>query len=276
MAGIFGYKQEQQKDEPKANGKFMGLVNLLMRKIWDITKVNIISFLFYIPFFAIVWLVSYWFIPAEGAGIFNYKIYTPSDSALIDLIRRLMIGSILVTIPITVFGPAAAGATYVYRGFVKGQAVFVWSDMWSNIKKFFWKSMLVTVIDIAILFFSGIAIQFYPQVLDGFMEAAIVYLIVIFLFLFFMMHFYIYQLMIGYNLSVVKLYRYSFVFALLRLFPNLAILILCIFITIAPYAIHIMVGNGLLIFLTIGLCGTIINYYSWPAIEKHFEPLVKK
>ena len=277
MPGLFRYNQQQQEKEPgQPGGKLMGLISLIWRKAWDLTKVNMISFLFYIPFFAVVWLVTFWFMPSDGAEIFNYQIYTPSDAALIDLLRRLTLGAVLVTVPLVVFGPVAAGSTYIYRCFVKEQSVFIWNDMWAHIKKFFVKGMVVTVIDIAVLFLVGVALQFYPQVLDGFLEAVVVYIIVIFLVLFFMMHFYIYQLMVEYNLSILKLYRYSFVFSLLRLFPNLLILITCFFITLAPFAIHIMVGNGIFMFLSIAVCGIIINYYSWPAIEKHFEPLVKK
>lgn len=273
MAGIFSFKQEEQREPVRPSGKFMGLISLLTRKIWDISKVNLISFLFYIPFFAVVWLITYWFVPAEGAEIFNYKIYTPSDAALIDLIRRLMLGSVLITIPVVVFGPIAAGTTYIYRGFVKGQPVFIWSDMWKYTKKFFKKAMAVTIIDIIVLFLSGIALQFYPQVLDGLFETIIILILLIFILLFLMMHMYIYQLMIEFDLGIIKLYKYSFVFALLRIIPNMLILAVCVFITIAPFSLHIFVGNGVLIFLTIGICGTIINYYSWPAIEKHFEPL---
>lgn len=276
MSGIFKYNQNNQKDEdPKTNSKFMGLINLITRRAWDLSKLNVISFMFYIPMFALVWVATYWFIPAEGAEIFNYQIYTPADAALIDLLRRLTFGSILVTVPVLVFGPVAAGATYVYRNIVKGQPVFIWSDMVKTMKKFFWKSMLITVIDTVVLFLCGVALQFYPQVLDGVLEAVVTYIILIFILLFFMMHFYLYQLLVEYNLKIIPLYRYSFVFSLLRLFPNLLILVLCLFITFGPFAIHIMVGNGLMIFITLALCGIVINYYSWPAIEKHFEPLVK-
>jgi uncharacterized membrane protein YesL len=148
--------------------------------------------------------------------------------------------------------------------------------MWQRIKKFFAKGIIISVIDVLVLFLCGVALQFYPQVLEGFFQTLVVYIIIIFVVLFIFMHFYIYQLLIEYNLGIVKLYRYSFVFSLIRFIPNLLILAGCMLITIAPFAIHILVGNGLIMFFTIGVCGTIINYYSWPAIEKHFEPLVKK
>ena len=285
MSGIFRYNQnKKQKDEPQPNGKFMGLVNLIARKAWDLSKLNIISLLFNLPFFALVWIISYWFIPSEGMEIFNYRIYSPQDAALIDLLWRLSIGSIMVAIPVVVFGPANAGATYIYRNMVKGQPVFIWSDMVKTMKKFVWKSLLITVIDVAVLFVIAMGLRFYsswyeiafPDMYSPMVETISVMIILLFTLLFIMMHFYIYQLLIEYNLKIHQLYKYSFVFALIRLFPNLMILIACLAITIGPYTIHIMVGNGLLIFVTLALCGIVINYYTWPAIEKHFEPIVKK
>ncbi|MBN1624176.1 MAG: DUF624 domain-containing protein [Clostridia bacterium] len=285
MSGIFKYNQDKkQKDEPKVNGKFMGLINLIARKAWDLSKLNVISLLLNIPFFALMWLISYWFIPAEGMEIFNYKIYSPQDAALIDLLWRLSIGSIMIAIPVVVFGPANAGATYIYRNMVKGQPVFIWSDIMKTMKKFFWKSALITVIDVIMLFIIAMGLRFYsswyeiafPNLHNSMIETISVMIILVFMLLFIMMHFYIYQLLIEYNLKIHQLYRYSFVFSLLRLIPNLMILIACLAITIGPYTIHIMVGNGLLIFVTLALCGIIINYYSWPAIEKHFEPIAKK
>jgi uncharacterized membrane protein YesL len=285
MSGIFKYNQDKkQKDEPQANGKFMGLINLIARKAWDLSKLNLISLLLNIPFFALLWIISYWFIPAEGMEIFNYRIYSPQDAALIDLLWRLSIGSVMIAIPVVVFGPANAGATYIYRNMVKGQPVFIWSDIMKTMKKFFLKSMLITVIDVIVLFVIAMGLRFYsgwyeiafPNLHSPMIETISVMVILVFMLLFIMMHFYIYQLLIEYNLKIHQLYRYSFVFSLLRLIPNLMILIACLAITIGPYTIHIMVGNGLLIFVTLALCGIIINYYTWPALEKHFEPLVKK
>lgn len=285
MSGIFKYNQDKKQSEDKQpTGKFMGLINLIARKAWDLSKLNLISLLLNLPFFALIWIISYWFIPAEGMEIFNYRIYSPQDAALIDLLWRLSIGSIMIAIPVVIFGPANAGATYIYRNMVKGQPVFIWSDIMKTMKRFFWKSLLITVIDVVMLFVIAMGLRFYstwyeiafPDLYSPMVETISVMIILLFTLLFIMMHFYIYQLLIEYNLKIHQLYRYSFVFSLIRLIPNLFVLIACIAMVIGPYTIHIMVGNGLLIFVTIALCGIVINYYTWPALEKHFDPLVKK
>lgn len=284
MPGLFRYNQGQQKEPEQPNGKFMGLIRLLWQKAWDITKINLISLLFYLPFIVVAWLATYWFIPQDRADILNSVIYATEDLQLADTIVRIIFGSIFITIPIIVFGPAAAGATAIYRSFVKGQSYFMWNDMWAVIKRFFVKAMAITLIDIAVMFISGRALFFYmneaeivmPALHSSFMETIVVMVVLIFLLLFFMMHFYIYQLLIEYDLKIVKLYKYSYTFALLRFFPNLLVLIACLVVTIGPSMINVFIGNGVFIFLSIAVSGTIINYYSWPAIEKHFEPIAKK
>ena len=277
MAGILKYKQQQQDKEPEQpTGKFMGLIMILWRKAWDLTKVNIISFLFYIPFFYLSSMIVFAILQIDRTSAMSNIIYSIEDLQLADLLLRIIFGTVLVTIPVVVFGPVAAGSTYLYKNIIKGQPVFIWNDMWAHIKKFFVKGIFITVIDVAVLFIISIALQVYPQILDGFLQSVVIWIITIFMVLFLMMHFYIYQLLIEYNLGIFKLYRYSFVFSLIRLFPNLIILIVCMAITLIPFAIHILVGNGALIFISIAVCGIIINYFSWPAIEKHFEPLEKK
>ncbi|MCK5757688.1 MAG: hypothetical protein KAH14_01245 [Clostridiales bacterium] len=277
MPGILKYNQKQQdKEREQPTGKFMGLIMLLWRKAWDLTKVNLISFLFYIPFFYLASMIVFAILQIDRTSAISSIIYSIEDLQLADFLLRIIIGTVLVTIPVVVFGPVAAGATYLYKSIIKGQPIFIWNDMWVHIKKFFVKGVIITVIDVAVLFITSIALQVYPQILSGFLQSVVIWIIAIFMVLFLMMHFYIYQLLIEYNLGIIKLYRYSFVFSLLRLFPNLLILIVCVAITLIPFALHILVGNGVLIFLSIAVCGIIINYFSWPAIEKHFEPLEKK
>lgn len=277
MPSILKYNQQQQDKEPsQPTGKLMGLIMLLWRKAWDLTKINLISFLFYIPFFYLASMIVFAILQIDRTSAISTILYSIEDLQLADFLLRIVLGTILVTIPVVVLGPVAAGTTYVYRNIIKGQPVFIWNDMWANIKKFFVKGIIITAIDVAVLFLVSIALQVYPQIIDGFLESVVIWIIVIFMALFLMMHFYIYQLLIEYDLKIFKLYRYSFVFSLLRLFPNLLILIVCVAITLVPFAIHILVGNGLLVFLSIAVCGTIINYFTWPAIDKHFEPLEKK
>lgn len=277
MPGLFKYNQPQQSNEPnQANGKFMKLIMLLWNRAMDIIKVNLVSFVVCIPFFYLASMIIFAMFQIDRTSTMGEILYTLEDMQLADLLLRLILGTVLVTVPVVVFGPVAAGTTYIYRNIVKGQGIFIWSDIWSNVKRFFVKGSLITIIDVAVLYIASIALQVYPQIIDGLLESIVIWVIIVFLVLFMIMHFYIYQLMIEYDLSIVKLYRYAFVFSLLRLFPNLLILAVCMAITLVPFMIHIIVGNGILLFLSIGVCGTIINYYTWPAIEKHFEPLVKR
>jgi uncharacterized membrane protein YesL len=87
---------------------------------------------------------------------------------------------------------------------------------------------------------------------------------------------YIYQILVEYNLSIWKLYRYSYVFAILRFFPNLLIAAGIIALTILPFLIHILFGAVVMIAVLFGLSSYIINFFTWPALEKHLDPIMKE
>ncbi len=277
MAGLFSYKEPKQAKEPQqSSGKVMGLVQLIWNRGVDIVKTNLISFFIYVPFFYIASVVVFAIFQIDRSSTMSGLIYSIDDLKFADFLLRLIMGSVIVVIPVIVFGPLTAGTTYIYRCIVKGEGIFIWSDIWKHVKKFFLKGIIISFIDIVVMYVCGIAIQVYPQIVDGFLQALIMWVIFIFMVLFIIMHFYMYQLLIEYDLNIIKIYRYSFVFALLRLVPNLLILIVCAVITVIPFMIHILVGNTFILFFTIGVSGIIINYYTWPAIVKHFEPLISK
>jgi uncharacterized membrane protein YesL len=268
--------------EPVQKSKFMNLIDILFNRIWDLSKINFLAILFYLPaLYAMLFLVTPSFV--QLPVIKDLSFYAPEDVFWMDVLARFSIGSILMTIPLVVFGPAAAGLTWLYRAIVNREAYFIWSDFWAALKKFFFKSLVISIIDIAVMMIIGIALNFYLlyvqdfiPFIQGSVKILVLAIILIFLLLFTMMHLYIYQLLIQYNLGIRKLYHHSFVFAVLRFFPNLLVIAVCTIITVLPFNVHFMLGSGLFIFLMFGVTGTIINYYSWPAIRKHYESMTKK
>lgn len=272
--------------------KFLGLINLFISKFWDITKINLFSVVFYIPSFIILFFLLVIAVPADLEGLASVMIYSLEDVVMLDLLVRMAFGLILVSIPIVVFGPAVAGAANVFKNLITRQPANTWSVFLQTIKKHFIKSFLISAISTIVIFLSMMSLRLWIQLAgkideinDGFMKflldskfiyGLILFVIVLFILVFIMMHLYIYQLLVQYDLPITKLYKYSYTFALLRFIPNLLIIITCIVITILPFWIHYLLGGGMIFIITFGLCGLIINYFTWPALAKHFEPLTKK
>ena len=272
--------------------KFIGLINIIMRRFWDITRVNIFSLIFYLPSLIVLFFILIVTFPTNIEALSSTLLYTIKDAALLDLLIKMTLGLVLVTIPIVVFGPAVAGASNVYKIVIANQSCQVWTVFWDTIKKYFVKSFIISAISTIVMFLMLLSLRLWLQlaskvdvITDEFMlflleskfvYGAIMVILILFAVIFIMMHLYIYQLLVQYDLPISKLYKYAYTFALLRFLPNLLILIVCIVITLLPFWLHYLFGGGMIFLVTIGLCSLVINYYTWPAIEKHFEPLVNR
>jgi len=271
--------------------KFLGLISIIGRRFWDISKINVISLVFYLPSILIMFFILTIAFPTDILGLSNLIMYTVKDAALLDLLIKMALGLTLVTVPIIVFGPAVAGAANAFKQIISNKACQVWSIVWATIRKFFVKSAIISVISTIVIFVTLLSLGLWLRlpsidlssyefmnflIGNKFMYSIIIFVMLLFILIFIMMHFYIYQLLVQYDLPLKKLYQYSYTFALLRFLPNLIVLISCIIVTLLPFWLHYLFGGGMIFLFTIGLTGLIINYYTWPAIEKHFEPLVNR
>jgi uncharacterized membrane protein YesL len=88
------------------------------------------------------------------------------------------------------------------------------------------------------------------------------------LILFLMMHMYIYPMLVTFKLTVKQLYKNAFVFAIIKFFPNLGILLLCIILILASFY-YTFIGVVLLVFITFSFIGLITNFYVYPSLQKY-------
>ena len=138
----------------------------------------------------------------------------------------------LVVIMAITWGWQNIGATYVLRGLVRGEPVFVFSDFFYAIKKNLKQGFLLGLIDFII---SGVLLvdffYFYQRTgsfgLD-FMYFAIFALMI----LWFIMRFYIYNLLITFDIKTFKLIKNAFIFSILGIGRNILALLGIIILTV--------------------------------------------
>ncbi|HPB16162.1 MAG: DUF624 domain-containing protein [Clostridia bacterium] len=268
-------KKTNYEDQKPKESKFMKFMDILKIRFWSIAKFNLIClgiYTIFIVFYA--FFISQIFFPID---VSDYQQgYSNFGELLALLVYRIPYTLIFFTVPIVAFGPAASAIAVVFRSYVRRDDSFS-SDFTDGFKKYFWKSLAVTGISTVITICLGIAFRFYQLNLQaGFWKTALLLIIAGFSVLFVMMHMYIYQILVEYNLSIWKLYRYSYVFAILRFFPNLLIAAGIIALTILPFLIHILFGAVVMIAVLFGLSSYIINFFTWPALEKHLDPIMKE
>ena len=177
------------------------------------------------------------------------------------------------------FGWQNVGAAYVLRGIYRGDAVFIFSDYFHGIKKN-WKQGLfvgmidfvcsaVLIYDLYILWTSGASLRF------GFILAiSIIYVF---------MRFYIYQMLITFNIKTFKILKNALIFSVLGILRNLLALLGIVFlIGLHIFLIFLLLPIGISIplvlpfFYIVAVIGFISVYAAYPIIDKYMIAPYKK
>lgn len=190
----------------------------------------------------------------------------------------------LAVFHIATFGLQMVGSTYIMRGLVRGDSVFVMSDFLYAIKKNWKQGLVMGIIDtacIGVLVFDFM--HFYssaPSPITNFMYAMTVALICIYL----VFRYYIYLILITFNIKLTKAIKNSFIFTVLGLKRNF-LAFLGIFILTAFAVVLMMlllpIGAGVVLVLPLiyhlGTCGFISTYAAYPVIQKYMiDPPTQK
>ncbi len=171
---------------------------------------------------------------------------------------------------ILTYGIVNVGTTYILRNLVKGEPIFLVHDFFYAIKRNFKQGMIMGIIDVIItvvliydtmLSFANIAT--FPK----FLFFAFIMLDIVW----FIMRFYIYNVLITFDLSIFKIIKNAFIFSALGLKRNfVAILGIVVLMVIEYYALIIILPLGILLPLIFlyGFCAYIGSYASWPKIKE--------
>ncbi len=199
-------------------------------------------------------------------GVFGIQVPTTVNTPL-TLVFLWLTALLLVT-----FGPVNAGVTYIMRGMMRGEPVFLWSDFWHAVKKNYKQALPMGAIDLLALFLLGNDVIFFWGNLTSFWMYMMFYISIIMFLIYFMMRFYIYHIMITFDLSARKIYKNSLIFTLLGIKRNLMGLIGCAIVLALNYFIfgtYIPVGIVLPFVITPALMMLIETYVAFPKIKEY-------
>lgn len=191
---------------------------------------------------------------------------------------------ILTCIPVITIGPSICALTYFSKCVTTETHMFLLSEYIEYFKKNFFRGILVFFINLVpILSFISINSNIHkvPHFNMLFFPVLFVNLIII------IMSFYVYPMLITYDLPLWAIYKNAFIFTMIKLPLNIFTLIMFLIIIAAACAVHIFLGNVLMPFIGYGmslLVSTIIavcvlmsllNYLTtftvWPTIKKYME-----
>lgn len=249
------------KDEPP-KPRIIVFFGVYSRKFWSLVKLNILFALFNIPALLSVTIIFSIFSGA-AQGLLTGGTYFKT-------MFFLAFSAVFLCIPVITTGPAQAGFTYVLRNYSRQEHAFIWSDFKEHAVNNFKQGLLISVIDFIVTLVVFIDIFIYSNSVANSILVSISVYIASFLFLIFlMMHLYIYPMLVTFKLSLKHIYKNAFIFAIIKFFPNLGILLLCFALSAIPFLV--LPGIGIMLFPVISLStiGFITNFFAFPTLQKY-------
>ncbi len=244
-----------EKDAPP-KPRFFIFFDVLKRKFWHVMKINLMFVLFNLPALFVAFIVAS-----------NFLQKLKIDEGLGDFYVRFFLAAVMTLIPVITIGPVQAGITYILRNYSREEHSFIWWDFKENFTKNFKQGMIITVIDIVVMYILGIAINFYTSQ-SGLIYIAATSFVFLSLIVYLIMHLYIYPMLVTVHLSIKDLYRNAFIFSILKLLPNVLFLALNMVIAYAAFY-NIIVGLLIYVLILPGFMGLMNNFYVNPIIQKY-------
>lgn len=222
---------------------------------------------------------------AEKTALFVY--FEILGRKLWDLIKLNLI-FMLFCLPVITIGPALTARSYILREFVKEKPVFLWSDFKDRFLENFKQSVPIGLLQLFTTALLGLNIYYLATQLelnDTVRLIAIGLTAVVFM-LFSFLHYYIYTLLVTFELSYAALYRDSLIFAFQGFLRNVFVGVLKIlfigFLVSLLYAsftvnpLFFFFFMLIVFFFSFTLDGFTEMYMTYPLIAKYLLPESKQ
>jgi len=239
-------------------------------KFVQILGLNFLYLVFSIPSLILAYFASFWIIGQSFDQYFGFRFEV---NLLEMLLPRIILALIMVFIPVVAIGPVHAGFTYVLRNFSRQRHAYVWWDFKDHALENLKQGLVVTLINIIVVFLLGLAITTYTHfsaASSSILTYAAIGFIAIALFVFLSVNLYIYPLMISYDMKIKELYRVAYSFAFLRLIPNILLILGIAALLLLAFALIPAIGVVLTLFILPAFILYSINFFVDPVI-KRFE-----
>ena len=242
---LFGNYDQPGRGIPKAPAEKKGIFKFFEiygRRCWKLMGLNVLYFLF--------------FIPALLAGLLAYWLnsYVPYCLAIITAVC---------------FGPATAAMTKVTRNFSQERNAFIYADFMETFKKCFKQSFVMGIIDVIFIAGFSVALPTYNTMAQSNSVMYVPFVICLScLIVFFMMHFYIYLMIVSTNLKLKQILKNSFFLVSLEvknsLYTLLVWIVVAFFLVILfPYSLFILP------FWPLSFISFVNSFNCYPIIRKH-------
>ncbi len=268
---------------------------LIKRRFSQLLSLNLIMLPLLIPIVGMIYL--YLVIPKTGimltpsfSVLTGTSLFTDSPAVALPLSLNAMqlnipiyhatpyyIGiAAFAVLLLGTWGLQHAGLTYVARGLVRGDAVFVFSDYFYSIKKNWKQAILLGIFDVLIIAFLSYDLFFFISNPSTFVNDLMLFVTGAMIVVYFFMRFYLWPMMITFNIKMWKMFKNAVIFTILGIKRNLMALVwlvlvlgLNVVLIILFWQINVVVPLILPLFYALGLFAFTTMYAGYPIIKKY-------
>lgn len=184
-----------------------------------------------------------------------------------------IVGLVALAVSLFVTGPATCGFTYVLRNMQRQEHAWVFSDFREHFAKNFKQGVAMSVIDLTAAFLLYVAFCFYaytmPVTMPGSSALASVakYFIIVLSAVFAIMHFYIYTMIVTFDMKLKDIFKNALIFTFAKLPINIllsAIIVCAVFASLWYTAIGVICA----FVFTLSLLAFLVIFCIYPSIDK--------
>ena len=241
LFGFFDYNRDNRPDavEEDTTPTLGRYFKVLGRRFWKLITLNLMMLPLILPVLICFYLyISMQQTPVSGEVLFPQLLGasavggTPTTTLLFDLFGAQQnvpifttgtyIGmGICIAFLVITFGWQNVGAAYIVRNMVRGEPVFIWSDYFYAIKRNLKEGFFLGLIDAVILFVLGFDISYFWGRGGTFTLDVGFFLTIALIVIYFLMRFYLYLLLVTFDLSIFKILKNALIFSMLGFKRNI-------------------------------------------------------
>lgn len=251
---FFSMKEGKGVEKREYTPRFTLFWDILARKIWLLIKSNFIYLLTSILAVAFIW--------------FGYGAVARGELATLK--GAVLLASGTVYMSVIGIGFIMPGLTFLTRYFSRQRHVWIFSDFFEQVITNLKKGLLLFVADTLLIYLVTVAFALYGELaLNNTLMLIPLGFLAVCLLVYFMMHFYMYPIMVTFDLDMKYILKDSLLLTLAHLPWNLLITFIITIITFALYVVNIPIA--LIIFGVIGVAfmNFVVNFMVDPIIDKH-------
>lgn len=172
------------------------------------------------------------------------------------------------------FGYINVGTTYILRSLVRREPVFMWSDFWYAIRRNKKQGLLVGIIDLVILAVLVFDLIYFYNLIGSFATDMMFFIIVALLLIYNFMRYYLYLMLVTFDLPIRKLIKNAFIFSIVGIKRNVMALLGMLAMAAINYILIMMLAPlGLIVVVILplvyfpGCAGFMAAYAAWAKID---------